>query len=485
MNKKKILWLSGVGIFLIAVLAFVGIWSWKFITTESEVALQIKQIGISILILVIAWIVFRLISLIFIDPINEKRERALPRIIKDIIIAVIFLAAIAVIVTQVYNKSILSLGVLSISTWTCAGLAAKDMIADCLYSISTDIQGNFEVGDWVQFPDGAIGQILTLKLGGVSLLMPNDTVLFISNVALNTTPMINLCRPTKDYFLGVSVVLDHDVPVDRARRILQAAACSSPGVFNNDASVFAQGVQSNGVVYDIFFRIPHRGVWLESRHQLVSSVTKHLHKFGLKVSQITGEINVRALENTSEIHFNDSFVTNPLETLKMSKLLDHCSEDLQEEFSKRMKLRQFKKKETIVKAGDDGETMFIIAEGIVDVQLDLSGQIENKEEQEKQTHRIACLVDGEYFGEMALLKGEKRTADVIARTDVVLYEIDRETIKTFIEQYPNFAEKLSLSLLARDSMNIETMANAVERKAKEEKAISEFVQACKKFLWSN
>lgn len=487
MNRKKILWMSGVGFMLLGVLIVLFIWGDKISPGNEGIAYQTEQIIRSVLIIAIAWITTRLITLIFLDPINSKRERPLPNIIKDIMGVIVYFIAIAIIITEVYGESIMSIGAFMISSWAVIGFAAKDFIADCIHGISLDLQADFTLGDWVQFKDGTIAKIIKMKMTGVDLLLPNNTVLFISNTMLNTEPMINLCQPEKDYFLGINVVLEHTVPVDRARRVLQAATATSPGVFNNEASVYAEGVEPNGVVYAIYFKIPERAVWLESRHQVINSITKYLHKFGLKICQITGEINIRALENKSNIHFDDYYAADALTALKMSQLLEGCSEELQIEFAKHMKEHRYNIGDIIVKEGEEGNTMFIIAEGIVDVQITIGLQRDNDHDgrEDISTNRVACLVDGEYFGEMALLKGEKRNADIIARTDAVIYEIQRETVKRFVQEYPDFAEKLSVSILKRNSANFNTRSNVIGQKDNEEKAASEFMNAFKKFLWNH
>jgi small-conductance mechanosensitive channel len=450
------------------------VWGDNISPTNTGVAYQTEQIVRCILVIVAAWFVTRLISLIFLDSINEKRKKPLPNIVKDIIGAVVYSIALVIIITQVYNESITSIGAFLISSWALIGFASKDLISDCINGIALDLQASFETGDWIQLQDKSIAQITKMKMTKADLILPDDTVLSIGNTVLNNAPIINLSKPGRDYFLGISVVLEHTVPVDRARRILQAAAVSSPGTFNNDASVFAESVQWNGVVYVIYFRIPTREVWLEARHQVITSVTKYLHKFGMKICQITGEINVRAIDASITV-FDDCQITDPLTTLQMSGLLEDCDLILQQKFAQKMRIRKYGKGEIIFSEGDAGDTMFIISEGIVDVKINISSN----------DNRVACLVDGEYFGETALLQGESRNATVAAQTDVVVYEIQRTIVKQFVEQYSDFAQRLSLAIVKRQLSNSNTRENALDRKEKEEKTAVEFMNAFKKFLWNH
>lgn len=78
--------------------------------------------------------------------------------------------------------------------------------------------------------------------------------------------------------------------------------------------------------------------------------------------------------------------------------------------------------ETIVKAGDEGAEAFIIIDGCAEVRIP-----------EKNTV-LATLEPGEMFGELALITGDKRSADVVAKTDLQMMVMTKETfLKRFVE----------------------------------------------------
>ncbi len=85
----------------------------------------------------------------------------------------------------------------------------------------------------------------------------------------------------------------------------------------------------------------------------------------------------------------------------------------------------FKAKDQIIKRGGIGDAMFVIQRGEVKIPIvDDNGR-------EKF---VARLGPGEFFGEMALLTGESRNADVYAESDVECLVIRREPLQDFLHK---------------------------------------------------
>jgi branched-chain amino acid transport system substrate-binding protein len=93
--------------------------------------------------------------------------------------------------------------------------------------------------------------------------------------------------------------------------------------------------------------------------------------------------------------------------------------------------------------------MFIVHEGTVSVRVDGA--------------EVARLQPGDFFGEMALLTGERRTADVIALTDVVAVEIAKDALAPVLDD-PALAAAISAKVAERrgslDSARTDAPADA-------------------------
>jgi glutaminase len=90
----------------------------------------------------------------------------------------------------------------------------------------------------------------------------------------------------------------------------------------------------------------------------------------------------------------------------------------------------FDKGQTIVREGDEAHLFFVVARGTVTVQLRVRGG------DSERIVRIATLGPGVSFGEMALLDGGRRSADVVADERVVCYGFSVEQLREIGKTHP-------------------------------------------------
>jgi len=99
-----------------------------------------------------------------------------------------------------------------------------------------------------------------------------------------------------------------------------------------------------------------------------------------------------------------------------------------------MDKRSYKAGDKIFKRGDTGDELFLIRKGAVRIMLPLS---------EKQSHHLGTFGRGSFFGEMAFLDGDVRSADAVAFSDTELYVLSRKTFDLVAEDH----KKLALGLM--------------------------------------
>jgi putative ABC transport system ATP-binding protein len=93
----------------------------------------------------------------------------------------------------------------------------------------------------------------------------------------------------------------------------------------------------------------------------------------------------------------------------------------------------------IIRQGDVGDKFYLIREGSVDVYI--GNGIES---------RLArTMREGEFFGEIALLTDQPRTATVIAKENALLYALSKADFKATLDTSSSFAEQLRKGFFLR------------------------------------
>jgi putative ABC transport system ATP-binding protein len=87
---------------------------------------------------------------------------------------------------------------------------------------------------------------------------------------------------------------------------------------------------------------------------------------------------------------------------------------------------------TVIRQGDEGDKFYIIKDGKAEVFI----------RDDASTRRIRVLARGDYFGEVALMSDEPRSASVLAIDDLDLYVLDKASFRAAIDSIASFQQRL-------------------------------------------
>lgn len=104
-------------------------------------------------------------------------------------------------------------------------------------------------------------------------------------------------------------------------------------------------------------------------------------------------------------------------------------QDIQE-LASELKERRLAAGEVLFEQGDRGDTMYLVAEGTVNIHLpgDPATRVS-----------LADLTVGKYFGEVALFDDKPRSASAQAKTEAALLELGRDVLTGYLERRPRAA----------------------------------------------
>lgn len=119
--------------------------------------------------------------------------------------------------------------------------------------------------------------------------------------------------------------------------------------------------------------------------------------------------------------------------VKKVPLFDDLSQDAFVELVNKVGYHRHSAGQQIIRDGDPGRSFFVIVEGKVRV---------SKRTKDGKELTLAHLGEGAFFGEMALLSGAPRTANVVAEEDTELLEVTDVVLRQLATKYPQVIQSL-------------------------------------------
>lgn len=140
-----------------------------------------------------------------------------------------------------------------------------------------------------------------------------------------------------------------------------------------------------------------------------------------------------------------------LQVFQQFDLFQNISQEQLEPYAEHLIHAPFAPGETLTEQGRVAHWLYLIRDGKVNVFVEKDGV----------TRQVGELGAGSYFGEIALMSGEPRTATVVAETHVEAYRLDRESFRELIASQPDVAEQVAARIAERQSRTTAALAQDV------------------------
>lgn len=439
---------------------------------------QLTQIGVW---LSGAWLFNRLLSVAFWDGfVTKALGRKPPRLIIQLTGVIVFLVTVSGIVRFVYGQSITAIWATSGAVGLVIGLALRNLILDTFSGLAIHLERPFKVGDWINCHTRMgqhIGRVEETNWRTTRLWTTSRNIIIIPNSYLTTTLITNFSMPGTAARFEMDFVLDFSVPTERALRILSAALVSTIGPRGPLASpapkVRVNGTTEYGVQYRLRYYLEPADVSpSKARNTITQAVVKHINQAGLSLSYPRRDV---FLARMPWRHKDWSYLKDQVRQLgTLSIFANFGAEDL-EFVANHMSVHAVDEGTVVVKQGDDGDSMFILAEGLLEVLV---------RQPDGTQIKVADLAPGTFFGEKSLLTGETRSATVVCVAESVVCEITKNCMASLLERKPGLVEILGRAVIERDMQNELALAQSTKEEvnSKVNSVLGLFVSKMKQFF---
>jgi small-conductance mechanosensitive channel/CRP-like cAMP-binding protein len=387
----------------------------------------------------VAFIIFlvRVVDAFVFDMLMSRRRNVVaPQLLRQIVAISIYIILGARALKLIFDydvKTFLTGGAVLAAV---IGLALQDTLGNLFSGIALHVEGAFNVGDVLHSGDyvGVVESVSwrATRMRGFNnqtLVLPNSV---IARERLEVFPHGNL--NARILQLGI----DYNVAPATVIEIVSQAAAHVDGVAR-ELPCFARvgAFADSSVIYEIKYHTRDYA----KRDRIDADIRKAVW-YALHRNKISFATPVRAFQTYTPPESRHEVAREEvLSRLREVDILSPLSEESRETIAAGTRVHFYSKGETILRHAAAGDSMFVVHSGTASVRL--------PDDSDQGWHEVAQLGAGTVFGEMALLTGETRTADVVALTDVTALEIGKDALQPILTGHPNLVEAMTAKVVQR------------------------------------
>ncbi|HZS09746.1 MAG TPA: mechanosensitive ion channel family protein [Blastocatellia bacterium] len=413
-----------------------------------------------------AFAFINLLSILIFDAALKSIHIQAPRILRDLLIALAYVGAALALLSR---GGVSLSGIITTSAVISAviGFALQDTLGNIMAGVALQFERTITVGDWVKI-DQQVGRVVEIRWRYTAIETRNWDTVIIPNSVLMKAQVVLLGRRdgvAKNHRQWVYFNVDFRVTptkvISAVDQALQAEALR--GV--------ATEPKPHCILFDFRESYCHYAVryWLTDLavDDPTDSLVRTRIYFALKRMGIPLSIPAQSVFVTKESEGRKEFkqeqeLDRRMKALAKVELFQALTDEEKKWLAERLRVAPFTKGEAMTRQGAEAHWLYIITKGSAEVQVTVNGG---------QSRSVATLGAGDFFGEMSLMTGEKRSATVVALEDTECYRLDKEVFQDVLHERPEIAEHISQILVerrlgleaARDELDAEARQNLMSR----------------------
>ena len=365
---------------------------------------------------------------------QKKRQMIVPRFLTHSTMLIGVGVAALVVVQFVYKYPLKGLVVGGAVGTAGIALALQNILKNLFAGFTLQFDKPYKPGDWLIIGED-MGQVMEINWRSTRLRTIDHIYLDLPNGDMIANKIVNLNYPVKLHAFRVTIPADYSSPPNQVRQILVDAVSHVEGVRREPApEVFVKDFDDRAAIYEIKY-------WLEEDERMdrVADAIRTgawyaLHRAGMSIpwpkQVVQFERRRRGQDDQTE---------RLTEILSRHPMFGCLNERQIHQLIGGAKSQLFGKGQKLVRQGESGDFMLVIVEGEADVMVDMEGN----------PTRVGLLRAEDCVGEMAMLTGERYSANVIANMDTEVVQIQRDKMAVVLRESPELLEQLSEILALR------------------------------------
>jgi len=329
-------------------------------------------------------------------------------------------------------------------------LSMQATLVNIVGGVALQLDGSVRVGDWLQLPDGTQGKITAIRWRHTVLETRNWDSIVVPNANLLAQNIVILGKRTDRpvqhrmwVYFNVDFRFAPSRVIDAVREALWAAPIEGvaedpkPSVICYD---FAKDGRDSFAYYAARYWLTDLPNDDPTNSRVRARIHSALRRAGIPLARPVQTLFVTPEE--PEVERAERHKESRVHVLEHLPFLASLTAEEREFVADHLRYAPFTAGEIMTKQGAVSHWLYILCAGKVEVRRHGEGA---------PAPRVVNTIEAPgFFGEMGMLTGAPRRADVVALTDVECYRLDKEGLQRILTERPEIAEQISRTLAKRD-----------------------------------
>jgi small-conductance mechanosensitive channel len=350
-------------------------------------------------------------------------------------------------------------------------LSLQTTLGNILGGVALQLDGSVHVGDWLQLPDGQQGQVMAIRWRHTVVETRNWDTLLVPNASLLAQNILILGKRTGKplaHRMWVYFNVDFRFPPSRIIEVVRDAlhASAIPGVASEPApTVICYDLSRDGKDSYAYYAARY---WLTdlanddpTSSRVRTIIYAALRRADIPLARPSRTLFVEAEEN--DVARAARHKDRRLNEIDRVEIFHSLTPAEKEYIAARLRDAPFTAGETVTRQGAIAHWLYILCEGTVEIRRHGADP--------SMVKTVATIAAPGFFGEMGMLAGEPRRADVVALTDVDCYRLDKEGLEHLLHERPEIAESISKTLAQRE-IGLDTIDEGLDEEARRARMVN-------------
>ena len=383
-----------------------------------------------------------------VDAVTRRGKVHFSTIGKDLLMLVLWFAVLMVVLYTDFGVQPLSILTTTTVFAAVLGFALQETLGNIFSGLSLSMGHPFEPGDWIRSGQH-VGRVKGIAWRATTIVTRANERLEIPNSVIAKDVLFNYATgAVRD---EMSVGISYGVPPNRVREVVLTLLRDVTQVLREPPpEVLAWEYCDFSIQYRIRYWIGDYGVQEYVRDRVASGLWYALRRHSIEIPFPTRTVHVRDARQDQEDRADADLERQLMADLRHVDWLRGLNEDELRLLVPTVAVRQFGAGEMLIRAGEQGDSMFIVRRGTAEVFANSA---------DGQTRHLANYSRGDFTGEMALMTGDPRNASVRAVTDVEVIEMDREGFTRLFKEHPEVASGIGDIIAERNRDRLEKLSS--------------------------